>query len=202
MLRPQAKENRRRAILAAAAKRFASRPFADVLLDDVAAEAGIAKGTVYLYFESKEQLYLTLIQDLLAPLIEELSGRVEQCTESSAWVVLQAMVRRLLVFSYENPSIQEVLRVTSLASREAVLQELSDRLLEMLRSTIERGVAQGELSDADPDLSARFILALVGKCSTLMTGPDSRGVDQMADQVLNFFGAGLLSRQGVSLASR
>ena len=69
--RPQARQARRRAqrrgerrdaILAAALEEFAARGFAATRLDDVARRAGVAKGTIYLYFRDKESLFQELIR--------------------------------------------------------------------------------------------------------------------------------------------
>jgi AcrR family transcriptional regulator len=58
-----AKEERRSAILGAAAHLFSVREFRDVSIDDVARGAGLAKGTLYLYFRTKETLFLELCAD-------------------------------------------------------------------------------------------------------------------------------------------
>lgn len=55
-------EFRRAEILAAARKVFARKGFADGIVDDIAAEAGLAKGTLYLYFKSKKEIYKALLQ--------------------------------------------------------------------------------------------------------------------------------------------
>src|ERR1700676_1570258 len=61
---PRAQEpaERRAAILDAALAEFAARGFADTRLDDVARHAGIAKGTIYLYFRDKENLFQELVR--------------------------------------------------------------------------------------------------------------------------------------------
>ncbi len=58
-----AKEERRSAILKAAAHLFSVREYREVSIDDVARGAGLAKGTVYLYFKTKETLFLELCAD-------------------------------------------------------------------------------------------------------------------------------------------
>jgi len=58
-----AKEERRSAILKAAAHLFSIREYREVSIDDVARGAGLAKGTVYLYFKTKETLFLELCAD-------------------------------------------------------------------------------------------------------------------------------------------
>lgn len=59
--RKAASEQRRSAILRAARAVFARQGFANTVVDDIAAQAGIAKGTLYLYFPSKEQIYLAAL---------------------------------------------------------------------------------------------------------------------------------------------
>ena len=68
---PRAQEpaERRAAILDAALAEFAARGFADTRLDDVARHAGIAKGTIYLYFRDKENLFQELVRAKLSPLV-------------------------------------------------------------------------------------------------------------------------------------
>src|SRR5580704_18926333 len=68
---PRAQEpaERRAAILDAALDEFAARGFADTRLDDVARRAGVAKGTIYLYFRDKENLFQDLVRTRLSPLI-------------------------------------------------------------------------------------------------------------------------------------
>ncbi|HEY1473622.1 MAG TPA: TetR/AcrR family transcriptional regulator, partial [Pseudolabrys sp.] len=60
---------RREAILAAALDEFSSRGFEAARLDDVAKRAGVAKGTIYLYFRDKEALFQELIRSVIGPLI-------------------------------------------------------------------------------------------------------------------------------------
>src|SRR5215204_1451942 len=69
----QAKE---RAILEAALEVFAESGFAQARLDDVAARAGVAKGTIYLYFPSKQALFEALIRTGIAAPIKALSAQV------------------------------------------------------------------------------------------------------------------------------
>jgi AcrR family transcriptional regulator len=67
-------EARRQAILKAALAEFAERGFAAARLDDVADRAGVAKGTLYLYFEDKEALFQELIRSAVSPLIDQFSS--------------------------------------------------------------------------------------------------------------------------------
>src|SRR6185369_15277732 len=69
---------RRDAILAAALDEFAARGFAAARLDDVAKRAGVAKGTIYLYFRDKESLFQELVRGMLGPQLSVLEAAQTQ----------------------------------------------------------------------------------------------------------------------------
>src|SRR5258707_14774994 len=66
-------------ILAAARKVFAKRGFDTATVDDIAAAAGVAKGTLYLYFRSKREIYLEALRRDVLALHEETNSRVAAC---------------------------------------------------------------------------------------------------------------------------
>src|SRR5258708_12023517 len=72
------RNQRRTAILSAALDEFAARGFEAARLDDVARRAGVAKGTIYLYFRDKESLFQELIRAMLTPLV----GTIEALGEA------------------------------------------------------------------------------------------------------------------------
>src|SRR5437660_12898249 len=70
-------EARRAAILAAALEEFTARGYEGARLDDVAKRAGVAKGTIYLYFADKESLFRELVRSMVSPVL----GVLEQLRE-------------------------------------------------------------------------------------------------------------------------
>jgi AcrR family transcriptional regulator len=73
-----AKLARRGSLLSAAGSLFASRDFNDVSVDAIAKKAGLAKGTVYLYFGTKEALFLHLVSEELAAWLKEATRRLKK----------------------------------------------------------------------------------------------------------------------------
>jgi AcrR family transcriptional regulator len=65
-------EDRPREICSAALEVFAEKGFAAAKLDEIARRAGVSKGTLYLYFEDKEQLFRAVVRDTIAPNVETL----------------------------------------------------------------------------------------------------------------------------------
>src|SRR3954447_8557196 len=105
MQRPD--EKKRQLIAATAAKMFATRPFHKVKLDDVAAEAGVGKGTLYIYFKSKEDLYFWLIFDAFDRLVGQLAGQLGR-DDLPPTDALRQIVSQLVAFSFENPQLFEL----------------------------------------------------------------------------------------------
>src|SRR5436309_10923153 len=62
-------EARRAAILSAALEEFTARGYEGARLDDVAKRAGVAKGTIYLYFADKESLFRELVRSMVSPVL-------------------------------------------------------------------------------------------------------------------------------------
>src|SRR6185369_13160380 len=76
--RAERQAQRREAILAAALDEFSARGFAATRLDDVAKRAGVAKGTIYLYFRDKESLFQELVRSMLGPQLSVLEAAQTQ----------------------------------------------------------------------------------------------------------------------------
>ena len=108
MQRPD--EKKRQCIVAAALKLFATRPFHEVRLEDVAAAAKVGKGTVYIYFKSKEHLYGSLISEGFAQLVDGLKSQLAENGEP-AWDALRKIVRELVGFSVAHPYVYKLMRI-------------------------------------------------------------------------------------------
>src|SRR5438046_9592661 len=76
-------------IVAAALEVFGERGFAATKLADVARHAGVTKGTVYLYFESKEALFKAVVRDTIVPVIARADALAQWVTASAGELVGQ-----------------------------------------------------------------------------------------------------------------
>src|SRR5262245_29407033 len=141
-------------ILDAALACFAERGFAATRMDDVAARAGVTKGTVYLYFQTKEELFKALVRTQLVPNIE----RLEQITAQD--VPASELIERLLAVwaGHIVPSPVSVLPKLMIAEAgnfpdlaKFYLEEAAHRGLALLRSILRRGVESGEFRPLDVD---------------------------------------------------
>ncbi|MBK7641893.1 MAG: TetR/AcrR family transcriptional regulator [Planctomycetes bacterium] len=168
-------EQKRRRILAAAAGLFAERPFHDVRLEEVAAQAGVGKGTIYIYFPGKEELYLALVDEGFTQLVAQLSERHIQA-QGSARAALRAILAALVHFAVEFPHLAELMR-SNAGGPGTRSSKARSELTQMLEETLRRGIRRREFSDPHPELTALCIPGLVR--SVMLFGPrtlDERGV--------------------------
>src|SRR5205823_2691529 len=86
------KEARPAEILTAALACFAERGFAATRLDDVAVRAGVTKGTLYLYFQNKEELFKAVVRQALLPNIERVEAMVGDATEPAS-LLLERLIK-------------------------------------------------------------------------------------------------------------
>lgn len=82
--REQQKEAKRLALIDAALAVFSRVGFAAAKMDDVAEEAGVSKGTVYLYFDSKEHLFEEMVKAKMLPMLSEVAGILATPSASAA----------------------------------------------------------------------------------------------------------------------
>jgi AcrR family transcriptional regulator len=141
---------RREAILEAALDEFSTRGFAAARLDDVAARAGVAKGTIYLYFADKETLFEELVRFQLYPVV----GRFEAALNSD--LPLRAIVDQAIeIFSHQVFGTRRALVMRLIMSEGPRFPELAEfyyrevlgRVLPVLRARLVRAHQRGEIAD-------------------------------------------------------
>jgi AcrR family transcriptional regulator len=141
---------RRQAILAAALEEFTAQGFSAARLDDVAQRAGVAKGTIYLYFRDKEMLFEELIRAVLSPVVGavELALRDEGPVRPIAEAAIEIFIRE--VYGTRRKDVirlvlSEGARFPELA--EFYYREVLAHIFQAIRALLARAAAQGELRD-------------------------------------------------------
>src|SRR6476661_2121126 len=145
------RSERRQAILAAALDEFSSQGFAAARLDDVARRAGVAKGTIYLYFRDKESLFQELIRTMLTPLVGtiEALGAADLPLPALAEHIVELFVREVYETRRKDVvrlMISEGRRFPKLA--EFYYREVLSRIIAAVRSLLRRAAARGEIPES------------------------------------------------------
>ena len=144
------KDARPTEILEAALAVFAERGFASTRMDEIAQRAGVTKGTIYVYFENKEHLFISMVRELTKATLDTVHGMFERHEGSTA-----SLLRELFGYIYQHivedrrrrevarMLIAEAGRFPALADR--YYEEIHRRCLDMLERVIKRGIDRGEI---------------------------------------------------------
>jgi AcrR family transcriptional regulator len=146
----RAPEARRQAILGAALDVFAAEGFAAAKLDHVAEKAGVAKGTIYLHFKDKQDLFEQMVREAVSPVITRLEA-LAQLPDLPADTVLQGMYTlfRTEVLGTRRKDLLRLIltegpRFPAIA--EFYHREVVSRGLKLMGELLERAKVNGELS--------------------------------------------------------
>jgi TetR/AcrR family transcriptional regulator len=161
--RERRKEARPGELVKAALELFVEKGFAATRVDEVATRAGVSKGTLFLYFPSKEDLFKAVIRENIANLFPAWNQEFNSFTGSSTDMLHYAMDLWWLNFG-NTPASGIVKLVISEAQNfpdvAAYYQaEVVEPGTHLLRSILQRGVDQGEFRDMDTSQSVLSIIA-------------------------------------------
>ena len=150
-------------ILDAALKVFAEKGFAAARMEDIAARAGVTKGTIYLYFPSKDEVFKSLARESVGATI---AGAALQANKYDGSVrefltmfltAVAAMIQHSDRFVLPKIIIAESGNFPELARFWRT--EVIDKALGMMSVIISKGVVRGELRDLPPEMVARLCIA-------------------------------------------
>jgi len=155
-------------IIEAAVRVFARKGYYNSRVSDIAREAGIAAGTIYLYFKTKDDILVTLFRDKMAEFVGSLRKAIAD--ESDAI----AKVRRLVALHFrmleDNPELAEVVQVELRQGqkffRGASSQEIG-AYFALIGSVLEEGVAQGRFrQDLPVKIATKMLFGAMDQMAT------------------------------------
>jgi AcrR family transcriptional regulator len=160
-------EDRPGQIIEAALQVFGERGLANARLQDIAAKAGVSKGTIYLYFPNKEELFREMIRRTAIAAIERAEQANTLGTPTSQLLAFMkgywAFVRSPVFITIYRLVLGELHQFPDLAKFYAI--EVVARGQKLLSGIIQKGIDAGEFREMDPMIAARMLVAL-----TVMNG--------------------------------
>jgi AcrR family transcriptional regulator len=153
-------------ILAAAGRLFGTRRFHEVRMEDVAAAAGLGKGTLYRYFKDKEELYLALLDRAAAGLRQNIDAGL--ATARCPRAKLEALVGAILEYFDANPYLLDLLQHAEARQQSGMLgnwQEVRRSNIQRALEVLEEGRREGLWDVPEPETP---VLMLLGGLRALM----------------------------------
>jgi AcrR family transcriptional regulator len=197
-------EDRPREICTAALDVFAEKGFAAARLDEIARRAGVSKGTLYLYFKDKEDLFRAVVRDTVAPNIEVIRASLAGAEMTFADVIRLFLPRfaeitgRVPVGAVAKMVIGESRNFPELA--KVWHDHVASRAIGMIAELIERAQARGEVRPGDPRLHAftlmgPMVLGLLWRETLQPAGGAVLDLEALARQHAESVLGGLLTEQ-------
>ena len=161
-------ENKRRLIVQTAVKLFSEQPFHKVRLDDVAEAAGVGKGTVYIYFKNKEELYYSLIYEGFAEMVDRTAAQVSEPGLDAA-AKLRVIVAGMVDYGVHQPQLFEVLRTVGVPDATSSWDVKRKALAVLTEKVIRDGISAGEFSESRPERIGLYLMSMVR--AVMLYGP-------------------------------
>ncbi len=156
------KQKKREKIINAAAELFSHKGYHEVMMEDVAKLISVAKGTVYNYFTSKEELYFSIIQLRMEKLISSLKEKIE--SEESSLNSLRSFTTHLYMFMMKYQNFFLIYQKESLNNDNilsADLAALEKQLADIISGIVVRGKAEGVFRNVDEKFAVSLILGSI-----------------------------------------
>jgi AcrR family transcriptional regulator len=157
------KEARPQELLAAALDLFVERGFASTRLEDVAKRAGVSKGTLYLYFTNKEELFKAVVRDSIVPVIGAAEDSIAGFEGHSA-----DLLRSVIINWWQRLGTTKASGIPKLMMAEAsnfpdiaifYQEEVIARGTRMIAGLLERAIARGEFRPLNVEITTQVLVA-------------------------------------------
>ena len=193
--RPDVSEERRSQILNAATKVFSKHGFAEARMDDIVAESGLSKGALYWYFDSKDAIIISILDQIfdyeMAHLQEFMGSEYSALKQLDLFVEIS--IKDLVRI---KPLMPIFFEFWSLSVRKPKIKRAIKRyyqnFLDLLEPIIKQGIEQGEIRPVDPYATAVALGALFeGTILFVIYFPDSTDLEKQFKLNLNLALEGL-----------
>ena len=162
-------EQRRAEILEAALRLFSSKGFHDTTMEEVANAAGVAKGTIYLYFQSKEHLLLALKRDFMQGLTDAVANIVADAIEqleggkgTDYRDIIDDIFHAVVDYhTSRRDAVEVVVRQSPSPDLVNEALELERDYLGLITSAFRTGMEYGLVHTEDPEMTAHLITAAI-----------------------------------------
>ncbi len=187
-------EGKRKNILESATRVFAKKGFSDTKIQDIANECGVAHGTIYLYFKSKDDLFMSIFQENLAELIAYIGSEIQKETSSKG--KFKRMISLQLEIIESNPDLTKLILIefpgTGKFLNNGNIDVLSN-YIDLIGDLLDEGIKEGTFSTGiRTEIAATMIYAAMQGVATrwLLDGM-SYSLKEIEEQIANFLLKGL-----------
>lgn len=185
-------------IIRAATKVFAKKGFFNARISDIAKEAKVADGTIYLYFNNKYDMLLSVFEEKIGKLVEQINSHLEK--EEDPRRMLEIFIANHLREMKKNKNLAEVIQIELRQTNKMIRDYRNNKFSEYLNiisTIIKRGQAQNVFrQDILPGIAKRAIFGAMDEITRIWNiNIDSEyKIEEIENQVIDIFLIGVLER--------
>lgn len=151
-------EDRRRELLDAATKLFVRKGISETTVADITEAAHVAKGTFYLYFDSREHLQAALRERFVDEMMAHALPLVARVGKEDWWGLVDAVAESIVDFTLDHADLCTfIMQQPHTPGTKDILAESEQRVNVMMTSSIQVGIDAGAFQVDDPELAAVFL---------------------------------------------
>ncbi|MGB3224748.1 MAG: TetR/AcrR family transcriptional regulator [Desulforhopalus sp.] len=191
-------ENKHSKIISAATKVFAKKGFFTARISDIAKEAKVADGTIYLYFNNKYDILLSVFEEEVGKIVEKTDRLLSN--EDDPQKMLEIYTIQHLMAMKKNKNLAEVIQI-ELRQTNKVIRDYRNTKFSLYIGIIANIIKKGQKtgiykSDIKPDIAKRVYFGALDEVSRVWNASleTHYTVEEIADQVLSMFLAGILQK--------
>ena len=157
-VRERRPEHRRQDLLDAAVRVFSQNGVRATTVADICTAAGVAKGTFYLYFDSREHLLAALRELMVDQALERAVSYYERVCKEDNWSLVDGMIEAMIDLLYEQKDMIQAVTADGMTPETAeAFAECDRKINALVADGIRRGIELGEFRVANPDATAALL---------------------------------------------
>jgi TetR/AcrR family transcriptional regulator, fatty acid metabolism regulator protein len=189
-------ENKHSKIISAATKVFAKKGFFTARISDIAKEAKVADGTIYLYFNNKYDILLSVFEEEVGKIVEKTDKLLSK--EEDPTKMLEIFTIQHLVAMKKNKNLAEVIQIELRQTNKVIKDYRNNKFSEytgIIADIIKKGQETGVYkANIKPDIAKRIFFGALDEVSRVWNASleTHYTVEDIADQILSMFLKGIL----------
>jgi TetR/AcrR family transcriptional regulator, fatty acid metabolism regulator protein len=191
--------NKHQKILKAAVKVFAEKGFFNSRVSEIAKEANVADGTIYLYFKNKDDILISLFEEEFGKIVEDMRRKLE--AERDPLQKIRKFAIAHLSIMAQQQELAEVLGVEVRQSSKFMKEYVNQRFIEylnLIRSIVLEGQERGLIrKDLTPGIVKRALFGALDEMARywILSTQKKHGIDEAALQISDIFIRGMMSEE-------
>lgn len=156
----------KRKIFETSMKLFAEKGYDATSIEEITATVGVAKGTLYYHFSSKEEIFQFLVEEGVKLLKNSIAIKTDKLTNSVDKIKAIVLIELKVLVKYESFMTIILSEIWGTGSRSKMCRDYVFEYIQMIQEIVEEGMKKGELLEANPNVIASGIFGFV--CSSLI----------------------------------